>query len=249
MSYNEKDVLLDLYVDQGLSMAEIADELDCSSNTVSRWANKFDIDTGRLTDEQRSNISLSEYQHELVKGVLMGDGCVQRRDRETQNPYFCVTMKNKEFIEWLSVELDNISPDFRKRKGKYAETLDNTQWTIKTYSHPVFRQYATWYSSGEKKWPTDEEITELELKMLYVTDGSPVKHPDNWAAKISAINEKDRKDKVTKMFDRSLDIDISWHSSNKSTNGVIYIPAGQADVIWDQDAVPGFEYKWPNNEQ
>lgn len=227
-------------------MKEVAEELDCSADTISRWVNKFGIDTGRLTDNQRSEISFSEYQHQLIKGVLMGDGCIQRRDNENHNPYFVVTMKNRQFIDWLADQLADIVASVKKRSGEYAETLDNQQWTLKTYSHPVFRNYADWYTSGQKRWPLDEPITELELKMLYVTDGSPVKHPESWAAKISAINECDRRGEVSEMFKREFEIDISWHSSDKNTDGVIYISSEYADIMWNQKSVPGFGYKWPN---
>lgn len=249
MSYKDETVLRELYVEQDLSMAQVADRLGCSTDTVSRWVNKFGIDTGKLTNEQRSAITLSNYQHQLVKGVLMGDGCIQRRGNRSHNPYFVVSMANEEFIRWLAGELGDIVASVKERTGVYAENLKNTQFTLKTYSHPVFRNYADWYTDGQKRWPLDEPMTPLELKMLYVTDGSPVKHPEQWAFKISAINESDRKESVANMFHREFGIDISWHSSDKNTKGTIYIPSEYSDIMWEQEPVPGFNYKWPEVTQ
>lgn len=246
-SYKDEDTLRRLYIDESMSMEEIADELNCSSDTISRWANKFEIETGRLTNEERSSLSITNYQRQLIKGVLMGDGCIKRRGHPSHKPFFVVTMTNKKFIEWLSRELGDIVSSVRKRTGEYADTLENTQWILKTYSHDMFREFADWYKTGQKRWPTDEKFTKLELKMLYVTDGSPVKNTNNWAAKISAINECDRKQKISNMFEREFGISMSWHSSDANTNGNIYIHAGSADVIWNQEPVTGFDYKWPNN--
>lgn len=245
MSYKDKDTLRHLYVERGLSMKEVAEELNCSHTTISRWVNKFDIETGRLTENERSDISLTDRQHSILKGTLMGDGCIVRRGDDSKNPQYRITMKNEEFIRWLGDELQPLTSSIKDRKGKYADTLDNPQYTVNTYSHPLLQDYADWYISGEKKWPVEEQLKPLELKMLYVTDGSPVKHPENWAAKISAINECDRKEKVSNMFKESLGIDISWHSSNSEIDGNIYIPSEYADIIWNQEIIPGFEYKWP----
>jgi len=246
MSYKDEDVLRELYVEKDLSMAEVGDRLDCSADTVSRWVNKFNIDTGRLTTDERKAISLSNRQREIIKGTLMGDGCVVRRGSNTVNPQYRISMKNSKFINWLYEELQPLSSSVKKRTGEYAESLDNEQSILTTYSHPLLNNYAEWYESGEKRWPTSENLSEMELKMLYVTDGSPVKHTENWAIKISAINECDRKDEVFSMFKDSFNIDISWHSSSSEVDGVIYIPSEHADIIWNQTPPPGFEYKWPD---
>lgn len=244
-SYKDEATLKELYVEQNLSMAEVGEELDCSSDTVSRWINKFDIETGRLTNEERDSITLSDRKHEIIKGTLMGDGCILRRDSDNVNPQYRICMKNDKFVNWLYDELQPLASSVKRRTGEYAETLENEQEILTTYSHPLLNKYANWYESGQKRWPTNEPLTELELKMLYVTDGSPIKNPDNWAAKISAINECDRKNEVSDMFKDSLNIDISWHSSSSETDGVIYIPSEYADMIWSQNPPPGFAYKWP----
>jgi hypothetical protein len=247
MSYKDKEVLRKLYVEQELSMAEVAEKLNCGKTTVSEWVNKFGFNTGRLTDSQRSEISLTSRQHSLIKGTLMGDGCVVRRGDDNKNPQYRISMKNEEFIRWLSDELQPLSSSVKLRKGEYAETLDNPQYIMTTYSHSLLQEYANWYSSGNKRWPVEESFTPLELKMLYVTDGTPVKHTDNWAMRISAINECDRKEQVSDMFSRELDIDISWHSSDKNRDGTIYIPSKDSGLILNKEPVPGFEYKWPNS--
>lgn len=246
MSHKDKDVLRQLYIEEDLSMKEVGEKLNCSSSTVSYWVNKFGFDTGRLTDEERSEISLTNRQHSLIKGVLMGDGCVVRRKDDNKNPQFRVVMKNEKFINWLSDELQPLTSSVKGRSGKYAETLDNPQHVLTTYSHPLLQQYADWYNDGKKRWPVDKNLSELELLMLYVTDGTPVKHTDNWAAGISAINEADRKEPVADMFKRSFDIDITWHSSDLDRDGLIYIPSADADIIWENAPPPGFEYKWPD---
>jgi hypothetical protein len=43
--YRDKKVLRELYVGRGMSTYEVADELDTSRATVSRWLDKHEIDT------------------------------------------------------------------------------------------------------------------------------------------------------------------------------------------------------------
>ncbi|WP_049905632.1 homing endonuclease associated repeat-containing protein [Halorubrum californiense] len=42
--WREKERLRRLYVDEGLSMAEIGDRLGCTGTTISDWLNRYDID-------------------------------------------------------------------------------------------------------------------------------------------------------------------------------------------------------------
>lgn len=44
-AYRDPLVLRRLYVDEGLSQAEVADRLDCCGKTVSRWLQKYGIET------------------------------------------------------------------------------------------------------------------------------------------------------------------------------------------------------------
>lgn len=43
--YRDPDLLETLYVEYGLTTREIADRLNCSNGTVSRWLDRFDIET------------------------------------------------------------------------------------------------------------------------------------------------------------------------------------------------------------
>lgn len=43
--YQDKETLERLYYDEELNQIEIADELDCSQITISRWMRKLDIET------------------------------------------------------------------------------------------------------------------------------------------------------------------------------------------------------------
>ena len=245
-TYKNKKVLEKLYVEQNLTVKEVAEELDCSGDTVSRWLNKHNINTGRLTNEQRQNISLSDEQRQIIKGLLMGDGCITRRNSNSINPTFRITMANEKFINWLYEKLKPIASGVVRRKGKYADTLENTQYTVNTYSHKLFSNFANWYVNGQKRWPLSEEFTELELKMLYVTDGSIVnENVESPSIKISAINESDRRSQVLEMFERDFGIEINWHKSSKHVRGNIYIPSEYCNIMWEQNAPPGFKYKWP----
>jgi len=43
--YRDEEVMRELYIEEELASKEVADELDCSPATVTRWLNKLDIPT------------------------------------------------------------------------------------------------------------------------------------------------------------------------------------------------------------
>lgn len=50
--WRDSDLLKQLYWEKGMSMADIAGEMDCSNTTVYRWVNKLDIDTRKPPSEK-----------------------------------------------------------------------------------------------------------------------------------------------------------------------------------------------------
>lgn len=53
LSYRNADLMEELYVEQQMSMSEIASELDCSTATVSRWIDRHGIGARELSEASR----------------------------------------------------------------------------------------------------------------------------------------------------------------------------------------------------
>jgi len=197
---------------------------------------------------------ISDYQTSLLKGALMGDGCVSNRNGE--NPYFVIEMVNERFLQWFQTELSQIMYSVKKAKTakqSYESTKrtldhnlnqDNFQDTYRTQTmrHPWFSKLAEWYSTGEKRYPDDLELNKTIAKMWYVTDGGlRVKSGDNHNSNvtISCDNESDRVEYIQNLFSR-----VGFEPHFNDGNIVFTVSESQEFLDWIGDPVPGFNYKW-----
>ena len=73
------------YVNQGLNHEEMAEEANCTKRVIEKWCQeKYHIDTYLRMKEK----TLSQLQHDLIIGSLLGDGHVDRRE---EYPLFIVS--------------------------------------------------------------------------------------------------------------------------------------------------------------
>lgn len=231
---------------------EVADALGCSITTVSKWAKRAGIgqecpDCGELHTHLnyhwgRSDCEhpeISDYRWELLTGVLMGDGCVQKREHN-DSPQYCVRMISKDFLEWLSEELGWLGHD------PYwdEEKEHNDMYRLNVVAHPRFEEFYSWYDSGRKRFPSGLNLTQTIAKMWYVTDGGlKLNERGINAAYIACTNEKDRQEQIIQMF-RDVGFDpVFRHEEihlNKQTGRFL---------DWIGSPPPGFSYKWEYESQ
>lgn len=120
---------------------------------------------------------LTEEMIENFDGFLLGDGCINYRNR----PSLCAsaTVKHKEFGEYFaqifcsyapSVK-PGISPAHLSSAIGYVKKCRNVRFVTK--SHPDFTtQRNRWYPGGIKEVPTDVRITPKSLLLWYLGDGT-----------------------------------------------------------------------------
>lgn len=196
----------------------------------------------------------TERQHEIITGVLMGDGYIYMNDGE--NPYLSVQMTNEEFLKWLYDELDPLSRYFKheqtakekaeqNRRNGYSDDAReedyNDVYGFSTRCLPALKKYAAWYETGQKRFPDDLELTPLVLKMWYVCDGTKYTQENTRPViEIGCTNERDRVEYVKGLFS-SLDV------SPRFDDSVVRFRVDDSEKLWKYmgDSVPGFEYKWP----
>lgn len=184
---------------------------------------------------------------EILRGLLMSDGWIQR---DGSAPNFRLEMTNRVFLEWLDDKLEWLSNGItlKRTADEAAESLGRENngtysdcYFLSTPRHPSFQCLAEWYNSGKKVWPNS--VTPMELKMLYVGDGSirHGKHLRRDTVQISAENEMGRVENIRKIFE-PYDIDPTLHEH------VITLTPDDTEKFFNVvgDPVPGFEYKWPN---
>lgn len=244
--YKDETTLRRLYVEEDMSQIEVADELGCSTGTISKYLDLHGIDTGYMSYSEKDALDITSRQMQIMTGVLMGDGCVKERD--TPRPRFVTQMTSKPFINWLSSELSPLTTDVRLFRtaaqssniGGGSEGDYSDSYIVETRGLTQLNGFSSFYTDSGKRWPASTDITPLVLKMLYVCDGTVHQHgTDRPAMKIYASEQTGQKKIVSDMFERS-GIDITWYDDS------FYIDADQTETLFEEmgPSPPGFGYKW-----
>jgi len=183
---------------------------------------------------------------EITTGLLMGDGCLYRN---CQNPVLAVKCVEEEYLHELSeifgafgnsVKMTNTGEKQKEYStgSKFAsdnpEYRDVYRWLSK--SHPWYHELAEWYSTGEKVWPSEIEMTPRVLKHWYAGDGDL--HEGNYI-RISSINENDL-EKISSYF-----IHSNLPEPNR-TGDRFYWSVDDSKELFEYMGKPpsGYEYKW-----
>jgi len=209
---------------------------------------------------------ISKEQKEVIAGILMGDGTVSAFG-ENSNPKLSCGMINKEYLEYLNEEVFPILGNkvFLKRSGEEQATWhresgfrpgadaskyqDIFAWY--TRNHPGLDEFADWYSSGEKVFPNDLEMTPLVMKHWFVGDGHfETNEYSIGRVSISTSNELNNKSKIGRYFTSIGFDDFYWKTSERqdgTKSGSINFSTELTEDIFDYmgEPLPGFEYKWP----
>lgn len=187
---------------------------------------------------------LSERKQELLKGVLMGDGSVEKQSGN-RHGRFAVEMINKKFLEWLDSELEWLATGVNK-VDQNTRSGSNENWEeiyrLRTRTHPYIDKLNSWYDSGKKRFPEDLELTPLITKMWYVSDGS-LNTNGSPRSVFYSTNEWDRQDYIIDLFD-----DIGFSVTATSESFQLSVTGTQELFDWMGEAPPGFEYKWIDYE-
>lgn len=167
-----KEQLLDLYVSQNKTDAEIAEIYKCKSWNISRLRRSLGIPgiNARQREflKRKPMAELTKRQLSIIIGTILGDGCLKQSGPRAYLS-FSHCAKQHDYILWLKKELDSIFPSEIQetiQHGKYKsysmnsetrfdlrELRDNIYLPVKTIS-PIF-----------------ENIDALALSVWYMDDG------------------------------------------------------------------------------
>lgn len=208
--------------------------------------------------------SLSQEQLEIITGLLMGDGWVETR--KNRNPVLKSEMISKKYLQYVDrklgvfgngVKLDRTAEesarDCRNRNFSPGAKKENYSdiyfWS--SMNHPELQDFADWYSTGEKVWPEDIELTQTTLKHWYCGDGCWNNGSESNSITISMSNEADNIEKVNKIFEESNLSPPSNYNIHTLKDGSVKCAAqftrSQSEKLWEYmgEPLPDFEYKWP----
>lgn len=262
---------------QNKTLTEIAEECGVTTACISKWKRKFDLGSNKMIacpacDKQFISIGnhwnynpnhrpeISQKQKEIITGVLMGDGCINREERK--KPRLQVYMTNKKYLNYLSKEFgifstgvyDHVSNEDRKNLAPGSVNNENYSdvYRFETRGHLAFEEFADWYSSGEKVFPEDIKLTPTVLKHWYVCDGTIDHGRANPNIVIACGNEIDFKDKLQNIFQDSgfqvsnfLCQERGGGASGVSMTLQFTVDMSKEMFEYMGEPLPGFEYKWP----
>lgn len=172
----EKEWLYNKYINEELSIAQIAEGSKISSRTVRRWLNNYNISIrskgeGRHIRNKKNHCDLSPLAIEWINGELLGDGCIQQST--IYSVKFGYSSKYKEYIEYVR---DTLKSFGIKQAGKINEyhhkKMDcySYHYCSLCYSElmPIYKK---WYPNGKKTIPQDIRLTPITLRQHYIGDG------------------------------------------------------------------------------
>jgi hypothetical protein len=214
----------------------------------------------RYNPDHRPN--LTQEQLKICKGLLMGDGHLNRSDN---TPRLRCTNSKLKYLKHLHNKFNKISTEpvlhktaeelaERNRKnGPFSttneENYSNCYWW-ETVAHPDLRQFESWYSEGEKYFPYELSLSPKLLTHWYVGDGT-LDNRWNPTIMIAASNESENVNKLKRMFYSSGLPEPTGVSSTERKDGSrrcnLYWSSDESMKLFDfmEGPLPGYEYKWP----
>ena len=145
--------LVDQYIEHDYSIQTIADRYETSVTAVRYHLEHAGIECPQL-NPRTTDVDWQPYQTSVIKGELLGDGCLHRRPH-TRTCFFQLSTTTKAHADRLKSKLPSgLFPDSQPnsftRVNHFSEE-EYTVWTVTSRPQPYFeRLYETWYEVREK---------------------------------------------------------------------------------------------------
>jgi len=203
--------------------------------------------------------SFSDYQKEVLTGLLMGDGCV---NRSGNNPCVECNMISPDYLSYIDecfgvlgcgVSKGSTAQERAERdrssgfnlNAKAENYSDIYRWN--SVRHPEIKFFADWYLSGEKVWPSDIELTPPTLRHFYCGDGTWQNGSSHNRITIGMSNEVENTEKVSKIFRRSgLPEPSNYNIGEKKCEAQFTVSQTQELFEYMEHSLPDFDYKFPD---
>lgn len=211
---------------------------------------------------------LTDYQNELLTGLLMGDGYL--RNQQNGNSHFNVRVIKKPFLEWLDDQFGALSTGVRlkrtaeeiakkNRESGFSSNADaddyHDYWSLQSRTLPELNDWRkNWYDPDHGKcFPENIDLTPTTMKMWFISDWHYNTSDSQNHVECKTSNEALYGDKLKSYFE-SLPIDPSlnvYHADKYSNGKYLQIRCSVDDTQrlfeYMGSPVPGFEYKWPES--
>lgn len=198
----------------------------------------------------KDELVLSDYQKEVLTGLLLGDGCLER----TKNSLgarlkVSQSIKQNKFAVWLY----EVFKDFVQTQPKVKQTNRNgirhEEVVFNTLTHPGFKSfYEMFYPKGKKVIPEsiDQFLTPTALTVWFMSDGS-VKSKES-RGRILNTQSFIRPDIERLIFILKSKFDLQSSIRTQKDGLQIYISGKSAEILnslLKSRILPSFHYKLP----
>lgn len=198
----------------------------------------------------KNNLILSEFQKEVLVGLLLGDGCLEKCKNST-GARLKVDQSSKqiEFVDWLYKVFKNFIQTPPKIKTKQRDGKNYSEIVFNTLTHPSFKSfYDLFYSKSKKIIP--ESINKLlsptAFAVWFMSDGSvKSKECKGRILNTQSFSKPDVK-KLIKVLQKKFDLLVSIRTQKDGLQ--IYISAKSAEILNNllkDKILPFFNYKLP----
>lgn len=170
-SHRNKSDLEELYVEKKLTQEEVAEECGVSASTVSKWINRFGIETGYDTDsdEIKDKISNNYNENMSFEEMASGTGIKTGKFRYHANkmglyePTEQNGYTNKELISSLQNEFDETPSKRMVKNNNNLPTVTTYRDHFGTWNDAVSKSgFEPHKSRSDSTWNRDEMISDLE---------------------------------------------------------------------------------------
>lgn len=198
----------------------------------------------------KDNLILSEYQKEVLTGLLLGDGCIERtKNSQVARLKVGQNLRQSEFVQWLYGTFKDFvrTPPRLKQKIKggkiYSELVFNT------LTHKSFKYfYDLFYPKGKKIIPEsiDQQMTPTAFAVWFMSDGSVKSKECRGRILNTHCFTRSEIERLIKVLKDKFNLQSSIRTQ---TDGLqIYISAKSAEILNNllrDKILPYFYYKLP----
>ena len=198
----------------------------------------------------KDDLILSEFQKEVLTGLLLGDGCIER-SKNSPGARLKVgqSLKQSEFAEWLY----KIFKDFVQTPPRIKQTYKNgkkyDEVVFNTLTHPCFKSFhEMFYPLGKKIVPEsiNQFLTDTALAVWFMSDGSvKSKECRGRILNTQSFSRADIK-RLTSLLKEKFNLQVNIRTQKDGLQ--IYISAKSAGILnklLKDKILPFFYYKLP----
>lgn len=193
-----KDELYQMYVIEKKTDKQIAGIVGCHKLSIHRARKRYGINS--IPKWSRHKCNPTQEQIDIIYGTLMGDGHLERRNKQ-RNSESCLSIthcaKQIDYLNWkYSVLEDLVSfpPKMVSFQDQYRE--NRMRYRFRTFAHPFFSSLRKEFYNKERKIITSQilnKLSPLSIAVWFMDDGTNIGKGSTLRFSTCSFSEKEHK--------------------------------------------------------